>query len=50
MIFIVVVLWLKLKVTIHDPSCTNHTKWLEVERVQSCDVEIVVDTELALLH
>ena len=24
MIFIVVVLWLKLKVTIHDPSCTNH--------------------------
>ena len=26
------------------------TKWLEEEGVQSCDVEIVVDTELALLR
>ena len=26
------------------------TKWLEEEGVQSCDVEIIVDTELALLR
>ena len=26
------------------------TKWLEEEDVQSCDVEIAADTELALLR
>ena len=34
MIFIVVVLWLKLKVTIHDPSSTNH----KVVRGRRCAV------------